>query len=132
MLKYLLFVSISDYKQDPYSHKDPMNAICSRGDLQHQPYAGGCIDTKVQCIAQYMWCDIWCCRSCAFRSQTTMAPCHWLPMQRAAPHIRYSTSHCTTFSLTCVIVCESINILSHMVRRNCVVITCLSLGPGSI
>ncbi|KAL5516228.1 hypothetical protein EMCRGX_G001509 [Ephydatia muelleri] len=37
----------NNYKQDPYSQKDPMNAICSRGDLQHQPYAGGCIDTKM-------------------------------------------------------------------------------------
>ena len=30
-----------------YSEGNPVKAICSRGDLQTKPSAGGCIDTKV-------------------------------------------------------------------------------------
>ena len=37
----------NDYKNDPYSLGNPMNAICSRGDLRNPPGAGGCFDTKV-------------------------------------------------------------------------------------
>lgn len=38
----------NDYKNDPYSGGNPMDAICSRGDLlSPQPIAGGCYDTKV-------------------------------------------------------------------------------------
>ena len=37
----------SDYMNDPYSEKNPMNTICSRGDLLEKPEAGGCYDTKV-------------------------------------------------------------------------------------
>jgi hypothetical protein len=35
----------NDYLTDPYSKRDPYNAICSRGDLEG--YADGCYDTKV-------------------------------------------------------------------------------------
>ncbi len=38
----------NEYKTDPYSDGDPMNSICSRGDLRSTPFAGGCIDTKVR------------------------------------------------------------------------------------
>ena len=38
---------LSDYKQDPYSEGNPMNTICSRGDLLETPVDGGCYDTKV-------------------------------------------------------------------------------------
>ena len=38
----------NDYLNDPYEEKNPMWAICSRGDLKTQnPSAGGCYDTKV-------------------------------------------------------------------------------------
>ncbi|KAL5509483.1 hypothetical protein EMCRGX_G004870 [Ephydatia muelleri] len=37
----------NNFKQDPYSEGNPANAICSRGDLAHNPYPGGCIDTKI-------------------------------------------------------------------------------------
>ena len=37
----------NDYKNDPYSLGNPMNAICSRGDLEEVPENLGCIDTKV-------------------------------------------------------------------------------------
>jgi hypothetical protein len=37
----------NDYKDDPYSKGSPMNAICSRGDLESTPSLGGCYDTKV-------------------------------------------------------------------------------------
>lgn len=44
-MKYLM--RYNDYKNDPYSLGNPMNAICSRADLQSPPRAGGCFDTKV-------------------------------------------------------------------------------------
>ena len=37
----------NDYKNDPYSLGNPMNAICSRGDLEEVSENLGCIDTKV-------------------------------------------------------------------------------------
>lgn len=37
----------NDYKNDPYSEGNPMNSICSRGDLSEEPFLGGCYDTKV-------------------------------------------------------------------------------------
>lgn len=40
----------NDFKTDPYSHDDPYAAICSRGDLDTQPSAGGCYDTKVSSV----------------------------------------------------------------------------------
>ena len=43
-----------DYMNDPYSEKDPMNAICSRGDLQETPRADGCYDTKVSLSLSYI------------------------------------------------------------------------------
>ena len=45
-MKYLM--RSNDYKNDPYSLGNPMNAICSRGDLGKEPRAGGCYDTKVK------------------------------------------------------------------------------------
>lgn len=42
-----LLMMIVDYTNDPYSEDDPINAICSRGDLMKEPEAGGCYDTKV-------------------------------------------------------------------------------------
>lgn len=36
-----------EYKTDPYSDNDPMDAICSRGDLESPPQSGGCTDSKV-------------------------------------------------------------------------------------
>ena len=63
MLTFLLYCHcsqlISDYKQDPYSDKNPTKAICSRGDLSHQPYAGGCIDTKVKWRCEYSKLTLW-------------------------------------------------------------------------
>jgi hypothetical protein len=38
----------NNYKEDPYSDGDPGNAICSRFDLEADPSAGGCYDTKVK------------------------------------------------------------------------------------
>lgn len=40
-----------DYKNDPYSEGNPMNAICSRGDLQEKPSTSGCVDTKVSVVS---------------------------------------------------------------------------------
>ena len=37
----------NDFHNDPYSHGNPFNAICSRGDLANPPHTGGCYDTKV-------------------------------------------------------------------------------------
>jgi len=38
----------NDYLNDPYANKNPMAAICSRGDLiTPTPQLGGCYDTKV-------------------------------------------------------------------------------------
>ena len=45
MDSYKAIMRYNDYKNDPYSHGNPMNAICSRGDLAGS--AGGCYDTKV-------------------------------------------------------------------------------------
>ncbi len=42
----------NDYQNDPYSEGNPMNSICSRGDLKNPPFAGGCYDTKVQLYVQ--------------------------------------------------------------------------------
>lgn len=56
LLLYLYFYSylhitfILDYKTDPLSKGDPMNAICSRGDLRSSPYADGGYDTKVSSV----------------------------------------------------------------------------------
>ena len=36
-----------EYKTDPYSDGNPMETICSRGDLLERPEGGGCYDTKV-------------------------------------------------------------------------------------
>ncbi|KAK3755109.1 hypothetical protein QZH41_017929, partial [Actinostola sp. cb2023] len=45
-LKHLM--RYNDYKKDPYSLDNPMNSICSRGDLMpDKPFAFGCTDTKV-------------------------------------------------------------------------------------
>ena len=44
-MKYIM--RFNDYKNDPYSEGNPMNSICSRGDLRDPPTAGGCYDTKV-------------------------------------------------------------------------------------
>ena len=44
-MKYLM--RYNDYKNDPYSLGNPINAICSRGDLEEVPENLGCIDTKV-------------------------------------------------------------------------------------
>ena len=40
----------AEYKTDPYGEDNPMNAICSRGDLLPNPEFGGCYDTKVSVI----------------------------------------------------------------------------------
>ena len=45
-MQYLM--RYNDYRNDPYSLGNPMNSICSRGDLLKPPMAGGCYDTKVQ------------------------------------------------------------------------------------
>lgn len=45
MDSYKAIMRYNDYKNDPYSDGNPMNAICSRGDLAGS--AGGCYDTKV-------------------------------------------------------------------------------------
>ena len=49
LLPFSLFspLLLPDYKQDPYSEGNPMNTICSRGDLLETPVDGGCYDTKV-------------------------------------------------------------------------------------
>lgn len=60
-MKYLM--RYNDYKNDPYSANDPMNTICSRGDLKKTPEAEGCYDTKVYvvvlfaniCVCFYMY-----------------------------------------------------------------------------
>ena len=44
-MKYLM--RYNDYKNDIYSMGDPMNTICSRGDLQSERSNYGCYDTKV-------------------------------------------------------------------------------------
>lgn len=48
-MKYLM--RYNDYKNDNYSLGNPMNAICSRPDLQNPPRAGGCFDTKVSVLS---------------------------------------------------------------------------------
>ena len=45
----------NEYQTDPFSEGDPMNSICSRGDLgkdKHR-FAGGCYDTKVTNYAMH-------------------------------------------------------------------------------
>ena len=45
-IEYIL--RYNDYVNDPLAEGNPMNAICSRGDLKKEnPSAGGCYDTKV-------------------------------------------------------------------------------------
>ena len=45
-IEYIL--RYNDYVNDPLADGNPMNAICSRGDLKSEnPSAGGCYDTKV-------------------------------------------------------------------------------------
>ena len=51
-MKYLM--RYNDYKNDIYSMGDPMNAICSRGDLRAKPTASGCYDTKVKVNLSYI------------------------------------------------------------------------------
>ena len=43
-------ICVVEYKTDPYGEGNPMNAICSRGDLLPKPEFGGCYDTKVSVI----------------------------------------------------------------------------------
>ncbi|XP_037702247.1 phospholipase B-like 1 [Choloepus didactylus] len=45
-MKYIM--RYNNYKEDPYSKKDPCNTICCREDLDSEhPVPGGCYDTKV-------------------------------------------------------------------------------------
>lgn len=50
LLIFIVLILIVDYKTDPLSGGDPMNAICSRGDLRSSPYADGGYDTKVSSV----------------------------------------------------------------------------------
>ena len=45
----------NDYKNDPYSEGNPMNSICSRGDLSEEPFLGGCYDTKVCVCLRFIY-----------------------------------------------------------------------------
>ena len=57
-MKYIM--RYNDYKNDPYSLGSPMNAICSRPDLQSPPRAGGCFDTKVSGLEEYNMPHVLC------------------------------------------------------------------------
>ncbi|XP_072044453.1 phospholipase B-like 1 [Amphiura filiformis] len=47
MDSYKNILRFNNYKNDPYSYREPCNTICCRGDLRDPPSAGGCYDTKV-------------------------------------------------------------------------------------
>ena len=56
-----LKIPYADYTKDPYSEDNPMNTICSRGDLLKKPEGGGCYDTKVsETINSYCTCFNYC------------------------------------------------------------------------
>jgi len=48
----MAFMRYNGYKKDPFSEGNPMDSICSRGDLStthKEPF--GCIDSKVTCYS---------------------------------------------------------------------------------
>ena len=51
-MKYIM--RYNDYKNDIYSKGDPMNTICSRGDMKNEPASDGCYDTKVDLIGYWL------------------------------------------------------------------------------
>jgi len=74
-LKYLM--RYNDYKFDPYSEGDPMNAICSRGDLETvNATAFGCYDSK--CTNQDMMTSL---SAYIINGPTTqgLPPFSWVP-----------------------------------------------------
>jgi len=75
----------NDYLHDPISHGDPGRAICSRFDLEQNPSAGGCYDTKVTNVEKFKKLN-----SDVINGPTTVhniPPFRWTPVFNETSHV---------------------------------------------